>query len=95
MNVSGKYIWVFFFAAQLVPMFNPIAASEFMGFNMESFVWLNTACCAIGLLSIPFIKITFRRLKESGKLVEQEPIEKPEKEDQQTDSIEEWEFSAL
>lgn len=69
MNVSGSYIWFFFFSAQLAPMFNPIAASTLMGINMENFTYINTALCGISILCIPAMKLTFRRIKASGKLL--------------------------
>ena len=58
----------FFFAAQLAPMFNPIAASSLMGLDMQNFVYINLAMCAIGLVCIPIMKYSFRRIKNSGKL---------------------------
>ena len=69
MNVSGSYMWMFFFSAQLAPMFNPIAASSLMGIDMESFVYINVAMCGLGLFCIPAMKLTFQRLRKSGRLI--------------------------
>ena len=55
-------------------MFNPIAAASLMGVNMEYFIYLNLALCIVGVVSIPMMKFSFKKLKESGKLVQQEEI---------------------
>ena len=53
-------------------MFNPIGAASLMGVDMEYFVYLNLGCCVIGLFCIPIMKLTFAKLRKSGRLVVQE-----------------------
>ena len=43
-----------------------------MGVDMEYFVYLNLGCCIIGLICIPLMKVSFTRLKNSGRLVDQD-----------------------
>ena len=53
MNVSGYYTWVFFFAKNLLPMFNPVLCSYLMEQDIEYFILMNLATTALALVLVP------------------------------------------
>ena len=53
MNVSGYYTWVFFFAKNLLPMFNPVLCSYLMEQDIEYFILMNLATTALALILVP------------------------------------------
>ena len=62
-------MWIFFFAAQLLPMLNPILCSHLMSLNMENFVYMNITTTVLGLAFIPVMKASFNYVKNKGKLL--------------------------
>ena len=68
MNVSDSYMWVFFFAAQLLPMMNPVLCSFLMEKDMENFVYMNITSTLLGLICLPLVVYTYRYLRSKGVL---------------------------
>ena len=68
MNVSDSYMWVFFFAAQLLPMMNPVLCSFLMEQDMENFVYMNITSTLLGLICLPLVVYVYRNLRSKGVL---------------------------
>ena len=85
-------MWIFFFSAQLIPMFNPVLCSYLMEFDTEIFVYMNIVTTVLGLMFIPILTRSFKWIRAQGKLrwngeIDSDPKRKNSKEDQSISSL--------
>ena len=61
-------MWIFFFSAQLLPMFNPVLCSYLMEFDSENFIYMCITVTALGLLFIPCMTRSWEWLENNRTL---------------------------